>query len=93
MAIGAGRGGLAPVLALDKGELVHRQPVVVGWVVEVYHPGLAAPGFGGRDPVLCVDAFDQHPVVGTVVSFQVGTFGMGEPAKGDFQYGDWPVWV
>ena len=43
MTKGAGRGGLAPVLALDNGELVHRQPVVVGWVVEVYHPVLAAP--------------------------------------------------
>ena len=80
MAIGAGRGGLAPVLALDNGELVHCQPVVVGWVVEAYHPGLAAPGFGGRDPVLCIDAFDQHPVEGTAVSFQVVTFGRGEPA-------------
>ena len=58
--------GPALVLAFDDRELVDRQPVVVGRIVEVDHPRLVAADGAVRAPVLDRDAVDEHPVDGTV---------------------------
>ena len=44
------------VLVLDDGELVDREPVVAGRVVEVEHANLSA-----ADPALCVEVLHRHP--------------------------------
>ena len=52
----------AAVLALDDGELVDREPVVLLGPLEVDHPRLVAGDRAVRPAVLDRDAVDEHPV-------------------------------
>ncbi len=64
-------------LALDHGELVDRQPVVVVGVVEVDQPGRVAGDGAVRPAVLHLHAVDEHAVEGAVVGDQ----GRRSPAR------------
>ena len=75
----------AVVLALDDGELVDRQPVVVLRVVEVDDARLRAGDRAVRAAVLDRDAVDEHPVEGAVALDQRRRVGRGQLAEGVVQ--------
>ena len=85
--------GAALVLVLDHGELVDRQPIVVGGIVEINHAGLCAAYRSVIGAVLNRHAVSHHAVKGAVASLQCRTFRAGQLAEGVLQRGGGKVWV
>ena len=66
------------VLALDDGELVYRQPIVVRGVLVVEDGDLGSPHGAPGGPVLDRHAVHQHAVERAVAGFQRGAFRPGQ---------------
>ena len=73
------------VLAVDDSELVDRQPVVVGGVIEVEDGDLRTAKRAPSGPVLDRHAVHQHAVKRTVADFQRRAFRPGQLAEGVLQ--------
>ena len=69
------------MLALDDGELVNRQPVVVRGVLVVEDGDLRSTHGAPSGPVLDRHTVHQHPVERTVPGFQSGAFRLGQLAE------------
>ena len=72
----------ALVLVLDDGELVDRQPVVVGRVVEIDNTGLRPPDRAVLDAVLHRHAIHDHAMEGAVAGLQHRPFRAGQLGEG-----------
>ena len=70
---------------LRNSELVDRQPVVVGGVVEVDDLRLCPTSGATVSPVLYRYSLNEHSVESTVAGFKGRTFGAGELAEGVVQ--------
>ena len=57
-------------LVLDDRELVHRQPVVGLWSIEVDHADLGTPDYATGVDVFHRDAINDHPMEGPVPGLQ-----------------------
>ena len=73
------------MLPLTDGELVDRQPVVGGWIVEVDDARLCAANRAVVRAVLHVHTLDQHPVKLPVADLQRRTFRSDQLAEGVVQ--------
>ena len=74
--------GAALALVLDDRELVDREPVVVGGIVEVDDANLRPTDGSAVRAVFDRHAVHQHAVEGAVAGFQRRTFGTGQLAEG-----------
>ena len=70
------------MVALDDGELVDGQPVVVGGVVEVEDLGVVAADAPVGRPILDGHAVHQRLVEGSVAGVEGGAGGAGQLAEG-----------